>query len=105
MPAMIFFFAISFPLNLLTFCLCSYHPSRLIILNKNISQVIESVVTINPGTISKRRGPGTYARITVLPPSIPKKNNGDDDQMDTSVAGEMFGHRLYERARVDIVRV
>ena len=43
--------------------------------------------------------------MTVLPPSIPKKNNGDDDQMDTSVAGEMFGHRLYERARVDIVRV
>jgi DNA polymerase alpha subunit B len=59
-----------------------------------MSQVVESVLVINPGYLSKRRAPGTYARLTVLPPSLNKPNTDG-----------LIGHSLYERARVDIVRI
>ena len=60
--------------------------------------MVESVLTINPGTVSKKRGPGSYARLTVLPPAM-----SDEDAESTSTG--MIGHRLYERARVDINRI
>lgn len=48
-------------------------------------------MTINPGFLSKRRGAGTYARMTLHPPNI----EGDGLQ----------GHRVFERAKVEIVRI
>ncbi|CAI6096446.1 unnamed protein product [Clonostachys chloroleuca] len=58
------------------------------------AKVVESVLVINPGPLSKRRGAGTYARMTLYPPTI--KDAGVDQMLD---------HRIYERARVEIVRV
>ncbi|KAM5342447.1 hypothetical protein ACJ41O_013413 [Fusarium nematophilum] len=58
------------------------------------AKVVESVLLINPGYLSKRRGAGTYARMTLHPPTVP--DSGND---------EMVGHRVFDRARVEIVRI
>lgn len=57
-------------------------------------QVVDSVLAINPGTLSKRRGAGTYARMTLHPPN-----------RDAELTNGMVVHRVYDRARVEIVRI
>ena len=59
-------------------------------------QVVESVLVINPGTLSKRRAAGTYARLVVQPASV------SDEERET---GSAVANKLWERARVDIVRI
>ncbi|KAL6878901.1 DNA polymerase alpha subunit B N-terminal domain-containing protein [Trichoderma novae-zelandiae] len=56
--------------------------------------VVESVVAINPGSLSKRRGPGTYARMTLYPPPL-----------DGEVVDGLISHKVFDRARVEIVRI
>ncbi|KAG5768469.1 hypothetical protein H9Q72_004000 [Fusarium xylarioides] len=58
------------------------------------AKVVESVLLINPGYLSKRRGAGTYARMTLYPPPV---SNGSGE--------DMMGHQIYHRARVEIVRI
>ncbi|PWY66118.1 DNA polymerase [Aspergillus heteromorphus CBS 117.55] len=58
-------------------------------------KVVDSVTVINPGTLSKRRGAGTYAQMAVHARTI-----ADDEREQKQV-----GHKLYERARVDITRI
>jgi DNA polymerase alpha subunit B len=59
-------------------------------------QVINNVISINPGCLSKRRGPGTYARMVINPLII------SDEERDKA---EEVDHRLYDRCRVDIVKI
>ncbi|KAI0157841.1 DNA polymerase alpha/epsilon subunit B [Xylariaceae sp. FL1272] len=59
------------------------------------ARVVESVLVINPGYLSKRRGAGTYARMTLYPPKLTGGVTGDT----------MVGHNIYERARVEITRI
>ncbi|KAI9149307.1 DNA polymerase alpha subunit B [Paramyrothecium foliicola] len=58
------------------------------------AEVVESVLIINPGLLSKRRGAGTYARMTLHPPSA--GDNAKDG---------MVSHEVFRRARVEIVRI
>jgi len=51
---------------------------------------------INPGTLCKKRGPGHFAAMNVLPRVL------TDEERD---AGEAVAHNVFERARVDIVRI
>ncbi|KAF2490051.1 DNA polymerase alpha, subunit B [Lophium mytilinum] len=60
------------------------------------AKFIETILVINPGTLSKRRSAGTYARLTILPASL------TDEE---SEAGVSVAHRMWERTRVDIVRI
>ncbi|KAI1753527.1 DNA polymerase alpha/epsilon subunit B [Xylaria castorea] len=60
------------------------------------ARVVESVLVINPGYLSKRRGAGTYARMTLYPPKLTGKESN---------SGEMVGHKVFERARVEIARI
>ncbi|KAF5133235.1 DNA polymerase alpha subunit B [Metarhizium anisopliae] len=55
------------------------------------AKVVESVLAINPGPLSKRKGAGTFARMTLYPPAV-----GED---------EMQSHKIFDRARVEIVRI
>lgn len=55
---------------------------------------MESVVAINPGYLSKRRGAGTYARMSLHPPKV---EAGD--------ASGLQRHSVFDRARVEIVRI
>ncbi|KAH6641964.1 DNA polymerase alpha 70 kDa subunit [Boeremia exigua] len=59
-------------------------------------KVVESVIVINPGTLAKRRAAGTYARIVVQPARV------TDEERQRGVA---VAHKLWERSRVDIVRI
>lgn len=58
-------------------------------------QVVEGVTVINPGTLSKRRGAGTYSRMSLQPRRLT-----DEEKAEKSIL-----HKVYERARVDIVRI
>ncbi|CAI7654170.1 unnamed protein product [Penicillium pancosmium] len=58
-------------------------------------KVVDSVLVINPGTLSKRRGAGSYAQLAVHPRVISDEER-EQKQLD---------HKLYERARVDINRI
>lgn len=57
---------------------------------------MESVLVINPGFLSKRKAAGTYAKVTVHPATL---TDGEKN------SGKMVGHKLFERARVDIIRI
>ncbi|KAL0263555.1 DNA-directed DNA polymerase alpha subunit pol12 [Diplodia seriata] len=60
------------------------------------AKVINSVLVLNPGTLSKKRGPGTFARMTVLPATITDEEREQND---------IVPHKFFERSRVDIVHV
>ncbi|KAF2104696.1 DNA polymerase alpha/epsilon subunit B [Rhizodiscina lignyota] len=60
------------------------------------AKVIESVLCINPGTLSKKKAPGTYARVTVLPMDASEEERN---------AGGLLPHRMFDRARVDIIKI
>jgi len=51
---------------------------------------------INPGTLCKRRGPGHFAAMNVLPRVLSNEERE---------AEEAVAHHVFERARVDIVRI
>lgn len=59
------------------------------------AQVVESVLVINPGTVSRRKAPGTYTQLAVYP-----LVSGEE-----RTEGKMIPHKLFERARVDVVKV
>ncbi|KAG9255436.1 DNA polymerase alpha subunit B N-terminal-domain-containing protein [Emericellopsis atlantica] len=59
------------------------------------ARVVENVLMINPGTLSKRKGAGTYARMALFPPKVEGAELVDG----------MIGHRVFDRARVEIVRI
>jgi len=54
------------------------------------------VLCINPGTLSKRRGAGTYASVNLAPRTI-----ASDEEREADV----LGHNVFERARVDVTRI
>ncbi|KAI8952312.1 DNA polymerase alpha/epsilon subunit B [Xylaria longipes] len=60
------------------------------------ARVVKSVLVINPGYLSKRRGAGTYARMTLYPPKLTEAERNSD---------AMVGHKVFERARVEITRI
>ncbi|KAK2861136.1 hypothetical protein FQN49_004502 [Arthroderma sp. PD_2] len=58
-------------------------------------KVVESVLVINPGKLSKRRGPGTYAQVALHPRKLA------EEEQDS----KYVGHKVFDRARVDIIRI
>ncbi|KAH0547556.1 hypothetical protein FGG08_000281 [Glutinoglossum americanum] len=60
------------------------------------AKIVESVVVVNPGSLSKRKGPGTYAQLTIFPASVSEEER---------IRGKPVGHKIYERSRVDVLRI
>lgn len=54
------------------------------------------MLVINPGFLSKRKAAGTYARMTVHAASLSEQERSE---------GIMVAHKLFERARVDILKI
>lgn len=50
---------------------------------------------INPGHISKRKAAWTYARMTLHPRRLTEEEQH----------GKQLAHKVYERARVDILKI
>ncbi len=59
------------------------------------AKVVDSVLVINPGVLSRRKAPGTYARLSVQERELSENERGS----------KMVGHKVFERARVEIVRI
>ena len=57
---------------------------------------MNSVLCINPGTLSKKRGAGTFTALAVQSKAM------NDEERE---AGEPLAHGVFERARVDVVRI
>ncbi|KAM3583242.1 DNA-directed DNA polymerase alpha subunit pol12 [Umbelopsis sp. WA50703] len=64
-------------------------PSRL----KSFAKIVDSVVCVNPGYLSKKQSGGTFARATIHPLTVV----GDGD-----VGTEA---KIWERARVDLIKI
>ncbi|KAL8913293.1 MAG: hypothetical protein Q9171_001857 [Xanthocarpia ochracea] len=60
------------------------------------AKVVENVLVVNPGPLSKRKGAGTFAQMTVYPRKLTAQERGE---------GKLVAHRLFERARVDVARI
>ncbi len=60
------------------------------------AKVVQSVVVINPGPLSKKRGPGTFAHMAVGASRV-----SDEEREE----GKFVSHKVFERARVDIMRI
>jgi len=52
-------------------------------------------MVINPGSLSKRKAAGTYSQMTMLPRVI-----SEEEQSQPSIS-----HDVFDRARVDVVRI
>lgn len=55
------------------------------------------MLVVNPGPLSKRKGPGTYIQMAIYPRKV--------TEAERAAAGSAVGHHLFERARVDILRI
>ncbi|GAA96342.1 uncharacterized protein L969DRAFT_95439 [Mixia osmundae IAM 14324] len=79
-------------------------PSRL----KAFAKIVDGVVTINPASLTKGHSGGTFARLTIHPSRRGEfmRGQGEDiDGLKPFDAEEVMDHRIYERCRVDLVRV
>ena len=59
-------------------------------------QVVNAVLCINPGTLSKKRGAGTFSSLSVEPKVLTKEERE---------AGKEVAHSVFERVRVDVVKI
>lgn len=57
---------------------------------------MDGVIVVNPGFLSKRKAPGTYARLSIRPYSMTDEERG---------SATMVGHKVFERTRADILRI
>ncbi|KAF9090803.1 DNA-directed DNA polymerase alpha subunit pol12 [Mortierella sp. AD031] len=76
-------------------------PSKL----KHFAKIIDNVVVVNPNQLSKMQSGGTFARLTIHPMSENALSDAvmmmdEDDEQTMSTY-----HRVYERCRVDLIRV
>ena len=55
------------------------------------------MLCINPGTLSKKRGAGTFTSLNVQPKVMMDEERENDEQP--------LAHGVFERARVDVVRI
>ncbi|KAH7342607.1 DNA polymerase-like protein alpha/primase associated subunit [Rhexocercosporidium sp. MPI-PUGE-AT-0058] len=59
------------------------------------AKVVEGVVVVNPGYLSKRKAAGTYTKLTIMPASLTDEDRGSS----------VLAHKVFQRARVDIIRI
>ena len=53
-------------------------------------------MVVNPGILSKRKAPGTYAELTVHAAQVTDEERAE---------AKMLGHKIFERGRVDIMKI
>lgn len=75
---------------------------------KHFAKVVDSAVMVNPATMTRKNQPGTFAKMTIYP--TPKheleaaatnmKVDEDEDEDEKTLE-----HQIYERIRVDVVKI
>ncbi|KAI7516548.1 hypothetical protein KC316_g21066, partial [Hortaea werneckii] len=61
------------------------------------AKVVEGVTALNPGPLMKKRGAGTFAALSIQPRRLTEEER---EKAETPV-----GHMVYDRARVDVVKI
>lgn len=62
-------------------------------------QIVDSVVAINPSYLAKGNSAGTYCKMSIHPQSkerLMRTGEGEEEEVE---------HEVYERARVDVLRI
>lgn len=73
---------------------------------KHFAKVVDSAVMVNPATMTRRNQPGTFAKMTIYPtPRRELEETANNMAVDDEDEEKALEHRVYERMRVDIVRV
>jgi DNA polymerase alpha subunit B len=54
-------------------------------------------LVLNPGSISKKKAAGTYEQMTIHPRKVTDEERAE--------ANTMVGHMLFDRARVDVIKI
>jgi hypothetical protein len=73
---------------------------------KHFAKVVDSAVMINPATVTRKNQPGTFVKMTIYPtPQRELEEAANTVEVDEADDEKMMEHRIYERVRVDIVRV
>jgi DNA polymerase alpha subunit B len=75
-------------------------PSEL----SSIAKVVDNVLVINPGTLSRRGGPGSYARLSIRPKSVQKEEDLYQ-AVKQEESEQLVPHELWTRARIDIIKI
>lgn len=60
-----------------------------------MAHLVDNVVVVSPGLLSKGKSGGTFATMTIKPPSISESDNDQDPVL----------HKVWERARVDFNKI
>lgn len=63
------------------------------------AKVVDGVVVVNPGSLSRKKAPGTFARMIIRAAKVDEGGDGDGD------ADGMVSAKVWDRCRVDIVRI
>lgn len=70
------------------------------------ANVVDSVLVINPGTLSKKKGSGTFARFYINPAEISEEDREEQRRREKeSLEPKMVAHGIFERAKVDIIKI
>lgn len=64
------------------------------------SQIVDSTVMINPSYLTRGNNSGTFARLTIHP-----MDKGELEQLATQGGDEPIEHRVWERCRVDTIKI
>ncbi|KAF9172395.1 DNA-directed DNA polymerase alpha subunit pol12 [Mortierella sp. AD010] len=76
-------------------------PSKL----KSFAKISDNVVMINPNQLCKAHSGGTFARLTIHPISQSSLDAAEMSMGDEDDENMLIFHEVYQRCRVDIVRV
>lgn len=73
---------------------------------KHFAKVVDSAVMINPSSLTKKNQPGTFAKLTIYPIEKRQLEQAKQKmQMEDEDEDPAMDHRLYERCRVDLIRI
>lgn len=78
---------------------CSLPNQALMELTRLSAQIVDSTVMVNPSFLTRGESAGTFARFTVHP------MDKAELQQRSSEGDEMVEHRVFERCRVDIIKI
>ena len=70
------------------------------------ANVVDSVLVVNPGTLSKKKGPGTFAQFYINPAEISEENRKEQRRREEEgLSAKMVAHGIFQRAKVDVVKI
>lgn len=94
---------------MLKFVFFVYLPHSLLADTSKKLQVVDSTIMLNPSHLTKANGAGTFARLSVYPMERGELERRVDESLTKGLpelhTEDNIEHRVWERCRVDIVKI